>query len=50
MGTPLKFSHYDSACFNVGSNFIGPDNFKRVIKYQSLRASFYGGFELVARI
>ena len=28
----------------------GPDNFKRVIKYQALTASFYGGFESVASI
>ena len=28
----------------------GPDNFKRVIKYQTLRTSFYGGFESVANI
>ena len=27
-----------------------PDNFKRVIKYLTLKASFYGGFESVANI
>ena len=24
---------------------LGPDNFKRVIKYQNLRTLFYGGYE-----
>ena len=24
---------------------LGPDNFKRVVKYQTLRTLFYGGFE-----
>ena len=28
----------------------GPDHFKRDIKYQTLRTSFYGGFESVANI
>ena len=28
----------------------GPDNFIRVIKYQTLRTSFYDGFESVANI
>ena len=28
----------------------GPDNFKRVFKCQTLRTSFYGGFESVANI
>ena len=26
----------------------GPDNFKSVIKYQTFRTSFHGGFESVA--
>ena len=28
----------------------GPDNFKRVNKYQTFQTSFYGGFESVANI
>ena len=28
---------------------LGPDNFKRVIKYQTLRTSFYDGFESAAK-
>ena len=28
----------------------GPDNFKRVIKYQTFWTSFYDGFESVAKI
>ena len=28
----------------------GPDNFKRVIKYQIFQTSFHGGFESVANI
>ena len=28
----------------------GPDNFKSVIKYQTLRTSFYGGSESIANI
>ena len=28
----------------------GPDNFKRVIQYQTLGTSFHGGFESVANI
>ena len=27
---------------------LGPDNFKRIIKYQTLSISFYGGFESIA--
>ena len=29
---------------------LGPDNFKRVAKYQTLRTLFYGGFESVVNI
>ena len=29
---------------------LGPDSFRRVIKYQTLRTSFHGGFESVANI
>ena len=28
----------------------GPDNFKRIIKYQTFQTSFYGGFKSVANI
>ena len=41
LGPPLKLFHYDFGCFNVGSNSIGFDNFKRVIKYQTLIILFY---------
>ena len=36
--------------FMWGRTPSGPDHFKRVIKYQTLRSSFYGGFESAANI
>ena len=42
---PLEFFHYDFDCLNIWAQIpSGPDNFKGVIKYQTFRTSFHGGF------
>ena len=46
-GPPLKFFHPDFDCCDVVLNSSGPDNFKRVIKYQT---SFHGGFKSLPNI
>ena len=49
-GPPLKFFHNDLIALMWARIPLDPDNFKRVIEYQTLRTPFYGGFESVADI